>query len=76
MDDGVYKHPVTLIENPANVLTGEMKSITGIKEVLNLKKKDLVCTDSEGNLFQYTLTGLYGKTEIAGCGGDLIKEGK
>ncbi len=74
IDDGVYQHPVALVENPPNILSGTMKSVSGGKEVLNLKKIDSECVDSEGNVFQYTLTGLYGKTEISGCGGNVIKE--
>ncbi len=73
IDDGVYQYPVTLVEAQTNILVGNMKSVTGTKESLTLKKEDRTCTDEEGNNFEYTLTGFYGKTEIKGCGGKLLK---
>ena len=76
VDDGVYQHPVTLVEGPPNILIGEMKSVTGSKEVLNLKKEDLECKDEEGNTFEYSLSGFYGKTQISGCGGSVISQSK
>jgi len=73
VDDGVYQHPVTLKEEVNDIFIGEMKSVSGNTEVFAMKKINKSCTDSEGNLFQYNLSGSYGATNFAGCGGDLIK---
>lgn len=76
VDDGVYQHPVTLKEEVSNVFIGEMKSVDGTKEVFNMKKTDMACTDEEGNVLEYTLTGSYGATQFSGCGGEVITEGQ
>lgn len=74
VDDGVYQHPVTLKEEVTNVLVGQMKSNNGKTDIFSMKKINENCTDSEGNIFEYTLTGAYGATQFSGCGGDVIKE--
>ncbi len=73
VDDGVYQHPVTLKEEVANVFVGEMKGVNGGKEVFSMKKQDKNCTDEEGNIFEYSLSGAYGATQFSGCGGDVVK---
>lgn len=76
VDDGVYQHPVTLKEEVANVFVGEMKSKDGTKDVFTMRKTEKECKDDEGNIFLYTLTGVYGATQFLGCGGDILKEAK
>lgn len=73
VDDGVYQHPVTLKEEVVNVFVGEMKSVSGRKEVFSMKKQDKNCTDEEGNIFEYILSGAYGATQFSGCGGTVVK---
>jgi hypothetical protein len=74
VDDGVYQHPVTLREEVSNVFVGEMKGVNGGKEIFSMKKQDANCTDEEGNIFEYSLSGTYGATQFSGCGGDVVKE--
>lgn len=74
VDDGVYQHPVTLREEVTNVFVGEMKSTNGTKEIFSMKKQDTNCTDEEGNIFEYSLSGTYGATQFSGCGGNVVKE--
>lgn len=73
VDDGVYQHPVTLKEEVTNIFVGEMKSLTGRKDIFSMRKDNKECTDEEGNIFEYTLSGTYGATQFAGCGGDVLK---
>lgn len=73
VDDGVYQHPVTLKEAATNIFVGNMKSKNGSTEVFSMKKVDKSCTDEEGNVFQYQLSGMYGATQFNGCGGTATK---
>lgn len=73
VDDGVYQHPVTLREEVSNIFVGEMKSIIKKSEVFSMKKIDENCTDEEGNIFRYSLSGTYGATKFSGCGGEVVK---
>lgn len=75
VDDGVYQHPVTLKEEVTNIFVGEMKSVDGTREVFSMKKTNASCKDDEGNTFEYTLSGTYGATAFAGCGGEVTQEG-
>jgi hypothetical protein len=74
VDDGVYQHPVTLKEQVTNIFVGEMKGVGNTKEIFTLKKENKECTDPDGSLFEYSLSGTYGATAFSGCGGDLLKE--
>jgi hypothetical protein len=74
VDDGVYQHPVTLREEVTNIFVGEMKSVDGTKQIFSMKKAENNCSDEEGNLFEYTLSGAYGATQFSGCGGNVLKE--
>lgn len=74
VDDGVYQHPVTLKEESTNIFVGKMKSKDGAEEIFAMKKDDSECTDEEGNIWKYKLSGSYGGTQFQGCGGDVVKE--
>ena len=74
VDDGVYQHPVTLKEEVTNILVGEMKGVNGKKDIFSMRKDNNECTDEEGNIFEYGLSGTYGATQFSGCGGSVIKE--
>lgn len=74
VDDGVYQHPVTLNEEVANILVGDMKGVSGKRDIFSMRKDDNDCKDEEGNVFEYGLSGTYGATQFAGCGGALLKE--
>lgn len=74
VDDGVYQHPVTLKEEVENIFVGEMKGKDGKKEAFSMKRVNKECTDTESNIFEYSLSGAYGATQFSGCGGDVIKE--
>jgi hypothetical protein len=74
VDDGVYQHPVTLKEEVTNIFVGEMKSTDSKKEIFSMKKTNQNCTDSEGNVFEYGLSGTYGATQFSGCGGEVLTQ--
>jgi hypothetical protein len=76
VDDGVYQHPVTLEEVTPNIFTGEMRSPNGKKDLFSMKKIDGDCVDEEKNIFEYSLTGVYGAKPFSGCGGEVIFEAK
>jgi hypothetical protein len=73
VDDGVYQYPVNLKEEVPNVFVGEMKGISGRKDVFSMRKQDKSCVDEENNTFEYSLSGAYGATQFSGCGGNVIK---
>lgn len=73
VDDGVYQHPVTLREEVTNILVGDMKGINNKTEIFSIRKDTKECTDEEGNIYEYGLSGTYGATQFSGCGGDVIK---
>lgn len=73
IDDGLYQHPVTLKEEVTNILVGEMKSVDKKVEIFSMRKDNKECTDEEGNIFEYGLSGTYGATQFAGCGGEVLK---
>lgn len=73
VDDGVYQYPVNLKEEVPNVFVGEMKGISGRKDVFSMRKQDTSCVDEEKNTFEYSLSGAYGATQFSGCGGNVLK---
>ena len=73
VDDGVYQHPVILREEVTNIFVGDMKSVQGKKEIFSMRRDNKECTDEDGNVFEYGLSGTYGATQFSGCGGEVLK---
>lgn len=73
VDDGVYQHPVTVKEQVTNIFVGQMKDVNGKETLFSMKKTDQNCTDGEGNIYEYSLSGTYGATQFSGCGGNVLK---
>lgn len=74
IDDGLYQHPVILKEEVTNIFVGEMKSIDKKVEIFSLRKDNKECTDEEDYIYEYGLSGTYGATQFAGCGGVVLRE--
>ena len=50
-----------------------MKSVQGKKEIFSMRRDNKECTDEDGNVFEYGLSGTYGATQFSGCGGEVLK---